>query len=134
MTGLPRRASAVSIIDATRKFVQETNTPSQSSRSPIFSIASRIDSGSIRPTTKSSDSKKDPVTGISKPETRRLSRIVVVIPGSYGVRKATRLTPSACKAALQAVKGFEVGTSGCTTWIAFSTFFSPIIVEPEVQP
>ena len=50
VTGFPRNASAGSMVDTARKFVQETNTPSQSSRAPIFLIDSRIDSEVIRPT------------------------------------------------------------------------------------
>ena len=88
----------------------------------------------MRPTTKSSDSKKDPVEETSNPFSKRLSRIIVVIPDSYGVRNAIRLILSALKAALQAVRGFDVGISGCDTCIAFSTCSSPIIVAPEVQP
>ena len=42
--------------EAARKLVHETNTPSQSSRAPIFLTDSRIESEVILPTTKSSDS------------------------------------------------------------------------------
>ena len=56
VTGLPRNFSADLITEAARKFVHDTNTPSQSSLAPIFLTDSRIEFGVILPTTKSSDS------------------------------------------------------------------------------
>ena len=59
MTGLPRLASAVAIIGKVRRLVQETNTPSQSSRAPFCSTASKMLCDEMRATLKSSVWLKD---------------------------------------------------------------------------